>query len=114
MLRFGSVTHQAKRYVNGQLLGEHIGGFTPFEVSIPEELTRKKELLISVCANNILDHTTLPVGNYSEEVLPDGTVKKKVSENFDFFNYAGIQRPVQLLVLPKARIEDIVVYLRCS
>lgn len=109
VLRFGSVTHQAKVYVNGQLLGEHIGGFTPFEVRIPEELTRKKELLISVCANNILDHTTLPVGNYSEEVLPDGTVKKKVSENFDFFNYAGIQRPVQLLVLPKARIEDIVV-----
>ena len=36
-------------------------------------------------------------------------MKKKVSENFDFFNYAGIQRPVQLLVLPKARIEDIVV-----
>ena len=109
VLRFGSVTHQAKVYVNGQLLGEHIGGFTPFEVRIPEELTRKKELLISVCANNILDHTTLPVGNYSEEKLPDGTVKKKVSENFDFFNYAGIQRPVQLLVLPKARIEDIVV-----
>ena len=109
VLRFGSVTHQAKVYVNGQLLGEHIGGFTPFEVRIPEELTREKELLISVCANNILDHTTLPVGNYSEEKLPDGTVKKKVSENFDFFNYAGIQRPVQLLVLPKARIEDIVV-----
>lgn len=109
VLRFGSVTHQAKVYVNGQLLGEHIGGFTPFEDRIPEELTREKELLISVCANNILDHTTLPVGNYSEEKLPDGTVKKKVSENFDFFNYAGIQRPVQLLVLPKARIEDIVV-----
>lgn len=109
VLRFGSVTHQAKVYVNGQILGEHIGGFTPFEVRIPEELTREKELLISVCANNILDHTTLPVGNYSEEVLLDGTVKKKVSENFDFFNYAGIQRPVQLLVLPKARIEDIVV-----
>lgn len=109
VLRFGSVTHQAKVYVNGQLLGEHIGGFTPFEVRIPEELTTGKELLISVCANNILDHTTLPVGNYSEEVLSDGNVKKKVSENFDFFNYAGIQRPIQLLVLPKARIEDIVV-----
>ena len=109
VLRFGSVTHQAKVYVNGQLLGEHVGGFTPFEVRIPEELTNRNELLISVCANNILDHTTLPVGNYSEEVLPDGSVKKKVVENFDFFNYAGIQRPVQLLVLPKARIEDIVV-----
>ncbi|MEZ7775769.1 beta-glucuronidase [Granulicatella sp. 20925_1_45] len=109
VLRFGSVTHQAKVYVNGQLIGEHVGGFTPFEVRIPEELTNRNELLISVCANNILDHTTLPVGNYSEEVLPDGSVKKKVVENFDFFNYAGIQRPVQLLVLPKARIEDIVV-----
>ena len=42
VLRFGSVTHQARVYVNGQLIGEHIGGFTPFEVRIPEELTTGK------------------------------------------------------------------------
>ena len=30
VLRFGSVTHHAKIYVNGEFLGEHSGGFTPF------------------------------------------------------------------------------------
>ena len=45
VLRFGSVTHQAKVFVNGQLLGEHIGGFTPFEVTIPRNLTDKKSFI---------------------------------------------------------------------
>lgn len=109
VLRFGSVTHHAKVYVNGQLLGEHKGGFTPFEILIPEELYKESELKLSVCANNILDYTTLPVGNYIEEVQEDGSVKKVVRENFDFFNYAGIHRPVKLVVRPKNHISDITI-----
>ncbi|MFX3943917.1 sugar-binding domain-containing protein, partial [Streptococcus suis] len=38
VVRFGSVTHQAKVYADGQLLGEHKGGFTPFECLIPSNL----------------------------------------------------------------------------
>lgn len=34
VLRFGSVTHAAKVYLNGHFLTEHQGGFTPFEVEI--------------------------------------------------------------------------------
>ena len=34
VLRFGSVTHEAKVYLNGELLVEHKGGFTPFEAEI--------------------------------------------------------------------------------
>lgn len=54
--------------------------------------------------NNILDFTTLPVGNYTEE---NGV--KKVDENFDFFNYAGLHRPVKIWVKPETFLEDIVI-----
>lgn len=110
VLRFGSVTHHAKVYVNGQLIGQHKGGFTPFECLVPEELYQAdSQLKISVCANNELNYSTLPVGNYSEEVQLDGSIKKKVRENFDFFNYAGIHRPVKLVIRPKVHVSDVVI-----
>ncbi|RFE02487.1 beta-glucuronidase [Streptococcus parauberis] len=109
VLRFGSVTHHAKVYVNGQLLGQHKGGFTPFEIVVPDQLVNESSLRLSVCANNILDYSTLPVGNYSEEIEDDGQVRKVVKENFDFFNYAGIHRPVKLVVRPKNHIREIVI-----
>ncbi|MDQ8767355.1 beta-glucuronidase [Streptococcus ruminantium] len=109
IVRFGSVTHQAKVYANGQLIGEHKGGFTPFECLLPEELYGLEQFRLTVCANNELNFSTLPVGNYSEEVDENGQVVKKVKENFDFFNYAGIQRNVHLYKRPKVCIEDIVI-----
>lgn len=109
VLRFGSVTHNATVYVNGQALGHHKGGFTPFEVLVPENLYQDSRIKVSVCANNILDYTSLPVGNYSEELQGDGSIKKVVKENFDFFNYAGIHRPVKLMVRPKCHISDITI-----
>ena len=107
VIRFGSVTHHAKVYVNGIYLGEHTGGFTPFEFVIPSELYSDHSLKISVCVNNELNFSTLPVGNYVEEVNEDGSIKKKVNENFDFFNYAGIHRNVVLYTRPKAHLEDV-------
>ncbi len=109
VLRFGSVTHNATVYVNGRELASHKGGFTPFEVVVPEDLYQDHQIRISVRANNILDYSTLPVGNYSEERQEDGSMKKVVKENFDFFNYAGIHRPVKLVVRPKTHISDITI-----
>ncbi|HEL2033435.1 TPA: beta-glucuronidase [Streptococcus suis] len=109
VVRFGSVTHQAKVYADGQLIGEHKGGFTPFECLIPLNLYDADQFRLTVCANNELNYTTLPVGNYSEEVDENGQIVKTVKENFDFFNYAGIQRTVHLYKRPQNRIEDIVI-----
>lgn len=109
VLRFGSVTHNATVYVNGRELASHKGGFTPFEVVVPEDLYQDHQIRISVRANNILDYSTLPVGNYSEECQEDGSMKKVVKENFDFFNYAGIHRPVKLVARPKTHISDITI-----
>ncbi|MBF8969500.1 beta-glucuronidase [Streptococcus sp. NLN76] len=109
LIRFGSVTHTAKVYIEGELVGEHKGGFTPFEVVIPEQYYHQETARLTVVANNVLDYTTLPVGNYFEETDENGEVHKKVKENFDFFNYAGIHRSVYLYKVPKNRIRDITV-----
>ncbi|WIG61088.1 MAG: beta-glucuronidase [Ktedonobacterales bacterium] len=107
-LRFGSVTHTAKVYVNGQLAAEHKGGFTPFEVEITALANAGKNRL-TVAVNNILDYTTLPVGTYREDVVLGQGMVASDAPNFDFFNYAGIQRPVKLYTTPRAYIRDITI-----
>lgn len=102
-LRFGSVTHIAKVYINNELVGTHKGGFTPFEFNI-NKYVKEGENRLKVIVSNKLDYTSLPVGNYSNE-----NGQEKVDENFDFFNYAGIHRPVKLWIKPKQHIDDIVI-----
>ncbi len=106
VLRFGSVTHAAKVYINGQLVVEHTGGFTPFEAEI-NAFVKSGNNRLTVAVNNILDHTTLPVGNYQEEDVPGMGKVVTDTPNFDFFNYAGIQRPVKLYTTPTTYIRDI-------
>src|SRR5437588_11255743 len=106
VLRFGSVTHEARVYLNGQLVVEHQGGFTPFEAEINAFASPGKNRL-TVAVNNIVNYTTLPVGNYQEEDVPGRGKVVTDTPNFDFFNYAGIQRPVKLYTTPKTYIRDI-------
>lgn len=108
VLRFGSATHEAWVYVNGQFAVHHKGGFTPFETEINEYLVPGTNR-VTVRISNILDHTTLPVGNYSEERDENGRIIRKVDENFDFFNYAGLHRPVKIYTTPRNYIKDIVI-----
>ena len=108
VLRFGSATHHAKVYVNGKLLVEHKGGFTPFEAELNEFVTVGKNRL-TVAVNNILDESTLPVGIVQETKLPDGSTKTTNPVNFDFFNYAGIHRPVKIYTTPKTYVKDVTV-----
>jgi beta-glucuronidase len=82
------------------------GGFTPFEAEINAFVSPGKNRL-TVAVNNIVDYTTLPVGNYQEEDVPGKGKVVTDTPNFDFFNYAGIQRPVKLYTTPKTYIRDI-------
>ncbi|GLV53299.1 beta-glucuronidase [Dictyobacter sp. S3.2.2.5] len=106
VLRFGSVTHAAKVYLNGQLVVEHKGGFTPFEAEI-NAFAKSGKNRLTVAVNNIVDHTTLPVGDYQEKDIPGKGKVVTDTPNFDFFNYAGIQRPVKLYTTPTTYIRDI-------
>jgi beta-glucuronidase len=106
VLRFGSVTHAARVYLNGTFVTEHTGGFTPFEAEI-NAFTNSGKNRLTVAVNTIVDHTTLPVGNYLEEDVPGLGKVVTDTPNFDFFNYAGIQRPVKLYTTPTTYIRDI-------
>lgn len=108
VLRFGSATHAAKVYVNGQLVVEHKGGFTPFEAEINSFLQTGKNRL-TVAVNNILDETTLPIGSYSEKEVPGLGKVIRNTPNFDFFNYAGIHRPVKIYTTPQTYVKDVTI-----
>ena len=108
VLRFGSATHEAWVYVNGKEIAYHKGGFMPFEAEINDFLVEGTNRL-TVRLSNLLDYTTLPVGNYSEKKDENGRIVRKVDENFDFFNYAGLHRPVKIYSTPSDYIEDIVI-----
>lgn len=118
VLRFGAVTHQAKVYLNGELLCEHRGGFLPFEAEI-QTCVRPGKNLLCVAVDNRVDYSTLPIGNevgaaFFGADLPDipsvnmTRQKPHNAPNFDFFNYAGIHRPVKIYTTPLSYIEDIV------
>jgi beta-glucuronidase len=107
VLRFGSATHYAKIYVNGELVSEHKGGFLPFEVEINDYITNGHNRL-TVAINNVVDNTTLPVG-LVQEVEFEGINSVKNLPRFDFYNYAGLHRPVKIYSTPKTYIKDITV-----
>ncbi len=120
VLRFDAVTHRANIYINGRLAAEHKGGFLPFETPLEGLAEAGEEVLLGVAVDNRVNHSTLPVGNESDTAFfgSDNPGVPAVEEakrwrkpcnlpNFDFFNYAGINRPVRLCVTPKRYIKDV-------
>lgn len=108
VLRFGSATHYAKVYVNGEMAVENKGGFLPFEAEINSYL-KEGTNRVTVAVNNVIDESTLPVGNYVEhEVEGIGKVVRN-TPNFDFFNYAGLHRPIKIYSTPLSYIEDVTI-----
>lgn len=106
ILRFGSVTHQAIVYVNGMHVCSHAGGFLPFEAQVNELVKAGKNSLV-VAVDNTIDNTTLPMGRLLSEADPEHEKKARFGPNFDYFNYAGIMRPVWLYTTPEEYIRDI-------
>lgn len=101
-LRFGSITHRAVVYCNGQKVAEHEGGFLPVVCDVTETVKKGEPNRLVVWANNELSEATLPCGSVS--ALRSG--RKLARPYFDFFNYAGIHRSVYLLQLPAQGIVD--------
>jgi beta-glucuronidase len=86
-LRFGAVDYMARVYLNGQLIGTHEGGFTPFALEVTGKLRAGSN--------------QITVGVDSER--SDDTVPPTVT---DWETYGGITRPIKLISTPAVFVDD--------
>lgn len=106
LLRFCSTTHTVKVYINGKLVTEHEGGFTPFESEInPFIMTGKNRLTVAV--NNIIDDNLLPVSVSTEKAATSNVNTIKNIPNSDLFNHTGIRGPIKIYTTPDTYVKDI-------
>jgi beta-glucuronidase len=104
VLHFESATHRATAWVDDAEVVSHEGGYTPFEAEVTEHVRPGDEARVTVLVNNTLNWHSIPPGVIED--TPDG--RRQVYWH-DFFNYAGIHRPVWLYATPSAHLTDITV-----
>lgn len=92
-LHFGAVNYLADVFLNGNLIGKHEGGFTPFQFEITDKVKVGENSLV-VKVNNQRMSNGIP-----------GT-------GYDWMNYGGITRDVNLIETGKTYIEDYFVQLK--
>lgn len=105
LLRFDAATHEARVYADDVLVGQHIGGYTPFSVDVTDVVSAGQTFRLTVAVNNELTNETIPPGTIT--VAQDGRRQQKYLH--DFYNYAGLARSVRLTSVPTTHIEDITV-----
>src|SRR5215471_6860339 len=86
-LHFAACNYIAVVYLNGEELGRHEGGFTPFDFDITDRVLPRDNFLI-VKVNNVREKDQVP------------------TVNTDWWNYGGITRPVTLVEVPETFIQD--------
>jgi beta-glucuronidase len=86
-VHFGAANYMAYVYLNGEELGQHEGGFTPFDFEITDRVRPEGNFLV-VRVNNTRGKDYVP------------------TVNTDWWNYGGITRPVTLVEVPETFIQD--------
>ncbi|HKE22227.1 MAG TPA: glycoside hydrolase family 2 TIM barrel-domain containing protein [Bryobacteraceae bacterium] len=84
---FGAANYHAIVFLNGKKLGEHVGGFTPFQLEVTSLLRDRGNFLIV----KVDDQRHM-------EAVP--TVMT------DWWNYGGLTRSVRLIDVPETFVED--------
>lgn len=90
---FGAANYHAIVYLNGQKLGEHEGGFTPFNFEITR-LVREKDNFLIVKVDNKRRRDAVP------------------TVNTDWWNYGGLTRRVMLVEVPQTFIRNYFIQLK--
>jgi beta-glucuronidase len=90
---FAAANYEAEVYLNGQKLGRHIGGFTPFAYEITG-LTRGEGNSLVVRVNNVRHSDAVP------------------TVNTDWWNFGGLTRDVLLVDEPATFIANFLVRLK--
>lgn len=90
-ISFEGAANYAKVYLNGEFVGEHKGGYTPFSFEITDKINRGNN-----CLAVMLDSTERP------EIPPFGKV-------VDYLVYGGIYREVHVDIFDEKYIEDVFV-----
>lgn len=88
-IRFQGVMTKAEVYVNGNYIGEHLGGYTPFEFDITNVVTPDNNEITVVVDSREL-----------ENIPPFGG-------QIDYLTYGGIYRDVELKVLDETFIKNV-------
>ena len=86
-LRFGAVNYRADVYLNGEKLGTHVGGFTPFTFEVTKLLKQGANSLVVKVDNK-----------RAKDAVP--------TLNMDWWNYGGITRDVKFVTTPGKFIAD--------
>ena len=92
-LHFGAVNYLADVYLNGEKLGSHEGGYTPFQFEITKKVKNGANTIIVKANNNRLGNGLPGYG-------------------FDWFNYGGITRDVDLIETNITYIDDYFIQLK--
>ena len=87
LLYFGAINYDAHVYVNGRHMGHHVGGFTPFNFDITDQLKEGENFVIVKVDNK----------RHAEDVP---------TQIFDWWNYGGITRDVLLVDVPATYVEN--------
>lgn len=110
MLRFESAHYNTIVWLNGKEVMTHSGGHLPFEADVTSLLSFGAINRITAAVNNTLTPSTLPPGEIKYRTgdrYPPGYFVQETT--FDFFNYAGIHRPVKLYTTPVVHLSDITI-----
>ncbi|PRY11260.1 beta-glucuronidase [Pontibacter ummariensis] len=86
-LYFDAVNYQADVYLNGEKLGTHKGGFTPFNFDVTGKLKPRDNFVVVKVDNK-----------RKREEVP--------TVNTDWWNYGGITREVRLVEVPASFVQD--------
>ena len=91
-LRIGAAQYDCKIFLNGEFVGNHYGGSTPFFAEFTGKLKEGRNWIMCMVNNT-------------------RTLDRVPMRNTDWFNYGGIYRDVEIVRTPHTYIKDLYVHL---